>query len=150
MLSNAADYNKLEQLYAGDVTATQAWEILRLDPKAVLIDVRTVPEWTFVGLPDLSSLNKTLVKICWRLYPGMQVNPSFVEQVGYEVPEKDTPMLFLCRTGGRSLDAAIAMTEAGYTKCYNVVDGFEGSMNDKNHRGMTTGWKAENLPWEQN
>lgn len=145
----AYNYSKFEQLYGGDVTSAQAWEILRLDPKATLVDVRTLPEWTFVGLPDLSLLEKSPVKVSWRIYPTMQVNPDFISQVEREVPDKTSPLLFICRTGGRSLDAAIAMTEAGYLKCYNIMDGFEGVADAVNHRGTVSGWKTTCLPWEQ-
>lgn len=148
-MSKLAHYNTFEQLYAGDITSTQAWEILRLDPKAALIDVRTIPEWTFVGLPDLSTLEKSPVKVSWRIYPTMQVNPDFVAQVEREVPDKKSPLLFLCRSGGRSLDAAVAMTEAGYLKCYNIMDGFEGVCDAVSHRGEISGWKSSYLPWEQ-
>lgn len=144
-----AYYSYPEQLYAGDLTPVQAWEILELDPKAILVDVRTVPEWTFVGTPDLSSLHKSVVKISWRIYPTMQINADFATQIEREVPDKTSPLLFICRTGGRSLDAAIAMTGKGYAKCYNIIDGFEGTTDAVSHRGTISGWKADGLPWEQ-
>ena len=46
------------QGYAGDVDCTEAWDILNRDTAAVLVDVRTVPEWEFVGIPDLGSIGK--------------------------------------------------------------------------------------------
>lgn len=149
MLGKVDHYNQLEQLYAGDITSSQAWEILKLDPKAALVDVRTIPEWTFVGGPDLSMLRKSAVRISWRVYPTMQVNPDFIKQLEAEVSDKTAPLLFLCRIGGRSLDAAIAATEAGYVKCYNIIDGFEGTVDALGQRGNVSGWKAERLPWEQ-
>lgn len=141
--------NNMELQYAGDITAQEAWELLESDKNAQLVDVRTVPEWVFVGYPDLSSLNKSLLRISWRMYPQMLPNDEFERQLSEEVEDKDAPLLFLCRSGGRSLDAAIAMTTKGYSKCYNIVGGFEGDLDEGNHRGFKSGWKATNLPWEQ-
>lgn len=136
--------------YAGDISAEEAWKILKEDKKAQLVDVRTVPEWAFVGYPDLSSLGKNLVCICWRIYPQMLPNMEFARQLEQEVSNKDAPLLFLCRSGGRSLDAAIAMTAKGYSKCYNIAGGFEGDLDEGNHRGTRNCWKSANLPWGQN
>ena len=136
-------------LYAGEILPTVAFELLKSDRSAILVDVRTVPEWTFAGYPDLSSLDKAVIKLSWRLYPTMQINAEFVDQLAQEIPDPHTPILFLCKTGGRSLDAAIAMSAHGYTRCFNITFGFEGDIDEKNHRGSLSGWKAENLPWEQ-
>jgi rhodanese-related sulfurtransferase len=139
--------------YAGDLNAGDAWALLQGDPDAQLIDVRTVAEWTFVGLPDLSSVERTTVCVEWQSYPSMAANASFVEDVERAAPgvraRKDTPLLFLCRSGGRSRAAAIAMTAAGYTRAYNVAGGFEGDLDAHRHRGAGNGWKAANLPWKQ-
>ena len=138
------------ELYAGDISPEEAWEILNKDKTAQLVDVRTVPEWAFVGYPNLSSLKKELILISWRIYPQMLPNQEFERQLGEEVSELDTPLLFLCRSGGRSLDAAIAMTAKGYSKCYNIAGGFEGDLDEGNHRGTRNCWKSAKLPWGQN
>ena len=145
-----SNFENLHDLYAGDITPDNAWEILKSDKKAQLVDVRTVPEWAFVGYPDIASLKKKLVRICWRIYPQMLPNQEFERQLEREVSDKDAPLLFLCRSGGRSLDAAIAMTAKGYSKCYNIAGGFEGDLDEGNHRGTRNCWKSANLPWEQN
>lgn len=135
--------------YAGDITPEQAWDDLRANPKAVLVDVRTRPEWAFVGVPDLSSADKEAALISWQVYPEMQRNPSFeadVERLGLD---RDAPVYFLCRSGVRSKAAAIAMTAAGYRACYNVAGGFEGDPDGERHRGGVNGWKASGLPWIQ-
>lgn len=135
--------------YAGDISVREAWNILASDPRAELIDVRTVPEWSFVGTPDLRSLGKEVVTCSWRVYPMMQINQNFVSQLIKSFSEKDTPLLFICRSGGRSLDAAITMSEAGYTSCYNILEGFEGELSQESRRGVTGGWKSARLPWRQ-
>ena len=135
--------------YAGDVSPTEAWEALSRDPKAVLIDVRTIPEWAYVGVPDLRPAGKKAGFICWQLYPQMQVDPEFVARVGQFVADKSVPIYFICRSGARSRAAAIAITAAGYERCYNVAGGFEGDVDGEGHRGKSNGWKADKLPWVQ-
>lgn len=135
--------------YAGDVTPDQAWDQLAKQADAVLIDVRTQPEWTFSGLPNLRSIGKQTVTLSWKIYPTMEVNPHFVSSLSEKITNKNAALYFLCKTGGRSLDAAIAMTRAGYSQCYNVAHGFEGDRDEHGHRGTANGWKASNLPWEQ-
>jgi rhodanese-related sulfurtransferase len=133
----------------GDLSPLEAWEILSNDPKASLVDVRTMPEWSFVGYPNLSMLGKEVIKLSWRLYPTMQINNKFIEQLSERVSDKTSPLLFLCRTGGRSLDAAIVAASSGFATCYNVADGFEGELDNNKKRGNVSGWKSLNLPWEQ-
>lgn len=135
--------------YAGDVTPSQAWEILKESPDAVLVDCRTQPEWAFVGIPDLSPLDRKPVLLPWQLFPNMQVNPEFTNQARSAGAKEDRPVLFLCRSGARSRAAAIALTQAGFERCYNIAGGFEGPLDDSRHRGRREGWKAEGLPWIQ-
>ena len=139
--------------YAGDIDAAKAWEILTGDPKAQLVDVRTMAEWNFVGLPDLSSLGRRVHCVEWQSFPSMAPNPDFVQATEGAVSSagaaKDTPLLFLCRSGARSRAAAMAMTRAGYTKSFNIAGGFEGDLDAERHRGHSNGWKATRLPWKQ-
>jgi len=135
--------------YAGELRPTEAWELLKADPSAQLIDVRTRPEWSFVGLPNLDAVGKKPVLIAWQVYPAMQANPTFIDEVRRAAPSPDTPLLFICRSGARSRAAAEAMTEAGYRRCYNVAEGFEGEVDAEQHRGREAGWKAAGLPWAQ-
>jgi len=135
--------------YAGEILANEAYQILKSDDNACLIDVRTLPEWAFSGLPDLSSINKEVKKISWRIYPQMNLNNNFFTQVESQVSDKNLKIFFLCKTGGRSLDAAIFCTENGYKNCFNITNGFEGDANDNSQRGRINGWKALDLPWIQ-
>ncbi|GAA0539380.1 rhodanese-related sulfurtransferase [Rhizomicrobium palustre] len=134
--------------YAGDVSVTEAWELI--SQGAVLVDVRTAAEWAFVGLPDLSSLGRTVARVEWQSFPSGQPNPGFLPEVVAAVGEdKDAKILFLCRSGARSRAAAIALTAAGYENCFNVAGGFEGDLDQHRQRGKINGWKAEGLPWAQ-
>jgi rhodanese-related sulfurtransferase len=135
--------------FAGDLSPREAWEILANDLKAMLVDVRTLPEWTFVGVPDLRSINKKAIFTAWQLYPSMEQNPVFAEQVRAGGADEETPLLFICRSGNRSKAAAIAMTALGFKHCYNVAEGFEGSIDEGGHRGARNGWKVTGLPWVQ-
>lgn len=139
----------MEGPYAGDITPTEAWKILNARPEAVLIDVRTPAEWTYVGLPDLSAAGKEPLMVPWVLFPSMTINPDFGAEVESAVADHEAPLLFLCRSGARSRAAAIAMTARGYRSCYNVANGFEGDPDSQRHRGTISGWKVENLPWVQ-
>lgn len=138
-----------------DLRPTQAWEFLEKNPSAVLIDVRTKAEWSFVGKPDLSSLTRSVLTIEWCRYPDMSVNPRFVEEMN-EALGDDLPsqLLFICRSGARSMNAALAThaslsAEARSLELFNVAEGFEGDLNPEKHRGGLNGWKAHGLPWRQ-
>ncbi|MCB2081613.1 MAG: rhodanese-like domain-containing protein [Hyphomicrobiales bacterium] len=132
-----------------NIDAISAWNILSKDNEALLVDVRTVPEWTFVGVPELRAIGKEPLLLSWRTYPKMDINPDFITALCQQAPNKETSLLFLCRSGARSLEAAKAALSAGYHHCYNILSGFEGDPNADGHRGMLKGWKAENLPWGQ-
>jgi len=136
--------------YAGDIPPTETWQRLTEDSQAVLIDVRTPEEWAYVGLVNLDALHRNIFYVPWLLYPHMIANTAFVDQVKDAVnPKKDTPLLFLCRSGVRSAHAANTFTGLGFTQCYNVAGGFEGDLDDDHHRARQNGWKAAGLPWTQ-
>jgi rhodanese-related sulfurtransferase len=132
-----------------NVPPRQVWEALRSDPQAQLVDVRTEPEWTFVGVPDLASVAKQAVLIPWQVYPTMQHNDAFVDHLRQAGFTPDHHIYFLCRSGQRSLAAAQAAQEAGFPHVYNIADGFEGGVDADGHRGVKAGWKADDLPWRQ-
>ena len=143
----------LQMSYAGDISPKQAWEILAKEPGATLVDVRTRAEWSFVGIPDLGNLGKKTVLLSWQAYPEMAVDPDFTAklkaQLGDATGNSAGPLLFICRSGARSRSAAIAATSAGFTRCYNVSEGFEGDKDGSSHRGQRGGWKFAALPWIQ-
>lgn len=134
--------------YAGDLPPRQAWDLLASDPDAVLVDVRTSAEWQWVGGADLSALDKRVLGIEWMTSAG-EPNHRFVEQLGEAGISSETPVLFLCRSGGRSAAAASVATAAGYGPAYNVAEGFEGDPDAHGHRGTVNGWKVAGLAWRQ-
>lgn len=135
-------------MHAGDVTPTAAFESLRDDPTAVLVDVRTRAEWMYVGIPELSGLGKRPLLVEWQGLDGA-INPTFVDTLRSAGVPEDAPIFFLCRSGARSAGAASAATAAGFGRAYNVAHGFEGPPDGERHRGGIAGWKAEGLPWTQ-
>ena len=135
--------------YAGDVSVGDAWARLGEDTSAVMIDVRTRAEWSYVGLPDLTEAGKEIAAIEWQTFPSGEPNPSFLDDVKALGAPSDAPLFFICRSGARSQSAAIAVTAAGYSQCFNVAGGFEGDRDENNHRGTLGGWKAAGLPWRQ-
>jgi rhodanese-related sulfurtransferase len=133
--------------YAGDITPAEAWELLKSDPAAVLVDVRTEMEWEQIGVPDASSLGKEPAFIEWVRAGGVP-NPGFVDEVKATGVEPGAPIVFLCRSGQRSIGAAIAATAAGLGPAYNVLEGFEGAPDAAGNRTVE-GWKVAGLPWRQ-
>jgi rhodanese-related sulfurtransferase len=134
--------------YAGDVTPQDAYAALAADEDAVLVDVRTTAEWSYVGLPDLSGIGKRVVCVEWQRFPDGAVNGDFVDQLQDVGLPDGAPIYFLCRSGVRSVAAAEAATAAGLGPAYNVLDGFEGPHDDQGHRSVA-GWKNTDLPWRQ-
>ena len=134
--------------YAGDVDPAKAYAELQAEADAVLVDVRTSAEWSYVGLPDLAQVGKAVIFLEWQHFPDGTLNGSFVEQLRQEGVAEGIPIYFLCRSGARSGAAAAAATAAGLGPAYNVADGFEGPLGRDGHRDVAA-WKAAGLPWRQ-
>ena len=134
----------LDQPYAGAVTPLEAWELLRQQPEAKLIDVRTNAERHWVGQVALPPGQHMAVE--WTSWPSGVVNPQFIEQLG-QVAAKDDVLLFLCRSGVRSRHAAKLATDYGFTNAYDILEGFEGDKESAGHRKGSGGWCFANLPW---
>lgn len=139
--------------YAGNVTSQEAFDKLSNQQDATLVDVRTQAEWAFVGIPDLRPIGKEPVLVEWQGFPPSGPNQEFTGTVSDHLIKKgldqSAPIYFLCRSGVRSQAAAVALTQAGHTHCFNISDGFEGPLDADSHRGTQSGWKAAGLPWIQ-
>jgi rhodanese-related sulfurtransferase len=136
-----------------DVGVKQVWERLSSDPSAALVDVRTKAEWNYVGLPDLTTIGRKPILVEWQNFPEGRIDPSFTVRLEASLNAagvgKNAEIFFICRSGGRSRSAALAMTAAGYSRCRNVAEGFEGPLDPLRHRGRIGGWKSAGLPWAQ-
>jgi rhodanese-related sulfurtransferase len=137
----AAERAKQSNLpYAGALTPAEAHALLQAGAK--LVDVRTRPELLYVGAVPGS------IPVEWQTYPGNARNPDFLAQLAQAVAPGDT-LMFLCRSGVRSHFAAAAATQAGWSDCYNVLEGFEGNKDTAQHRSTVGGWRKAGLPWVQ-
>lgn len=128
--------------YEGALLPAEAQLILQEAPAAKLVDVRTRAEWEWVGFIPGS------VQIEWQTYPGGQANAHFMDALQQQV-DKESLVMFLCRSGARSHAAATTATQSGYLDCYNVLQGFEGDKDVNGHRNTVGGWRAAGLPWKQ-
>ena len=133
-----------------EVTPRQAFDALNKDPHALLLDVRSSAEWTFVGQPMLP---RPVLAVEWQIYPGMAPNPDFVAQATRMIEgaggDQKSPIYCICRSGGRSRAAAAALIAAGYV-AINVAQGFEGDLDPASgRRSSINGWKQAGLPWRQ-
>ncbi|MDX2308868.1 MAG: rhodanese-like domain-containing protein [Hyphomicrobium sp.] len=142
-------------MHAGvdDVSVRDAWQRLQSDSQSILIDVRSRAEWSFVGVPDLAAIGKRVVLLEWQTYPDGRIDPEFPTRLDQLLDGsgagKDTELFFICRSGARSRMAAEAMAAEGYTRCHNIAEGFEGTLDAHRQRGKVEGWKAEGYPWVQ-
>jgi len=130
--------------YAGAVSPAEAFELLQLDQRTRLVDVRTRAELDWVGRPVVGDGQYAHVE--WTRYPGAVLNQEFLQQLS-EAATPDTPVLFLCRSAARSKLAAIAATQAGFTKAFDLLEGFEGDKDGQGHRKTVSGWCFRGLPW---
>ncbi len=130
-----------------DVAPKQVWDALVSHADARLVDVRTDFEWAQIGVPDLAGAAKQPALISWQVAPTMQVNAGFVDDLRKAGVAEDDHVYFLCRSGVRSVAAALAAQAAGFKHTYNIADGFEGPPNGQGMRGQVAGWQADGLPW---
>ena len=127
--------------FAGLVYPAEAWSLF-CSGQAVLIDVRTQEERKYVGrVPET-------LHVAWRMGSSMAINPKFLQQVN-GIAAKDAVVLLLSRSGGRSTEAAEALTRAGYENAFSVLEGFEGELDNHQQRGTYNGWRYSKLPWIQ-
>ncbi len=132
--------SELKLPYAGALLPQEANALMSAGAK--LVDVRTKAELEWVGrVPGA-------ITVEWNSWPGGKPNPDFLGQL-QSLAGKDVPIMFLCRSGGRSHNAAVAAAQAGYVEVYNVLQGFEGDKGPDGHRNTLGGWRLAGLPWVQ-
>jgi rhodanese-related sulfurtransferase len=127
--------------YAGGIPPQLAFELFS-SGEAQLVDVRTAEERKFVGHVPGS------LHVAWASGTSLTRNPRFVRELEAKVG-KNATILLLCRSGKRSDLAADAAAKAGFTRVFNVLEGFEGELDTEQHRGTGDGWRRHGLPWIQ-
>ncbi|MBK1641755.1 sulfurtransferase [Chromatium okenii] len=130
------------------LTPQAAWALLKTNPQAILVDIRSAMEFLFVGHPQGA------VHVAWIDEPDWDINPNFVTEIrqlllGGAATNAEVPVILICRSGKRSLDAGAALRRAGLTAVYHVDEGFEGERDEYHHRSTVGGWRFHGLPWEQ-
>jgi rhodanese-related sulfurtransferase len=127
------------------LTPLQTWAFLQANRHALFVDVRMEIEYLYVGHPP------GVVHVPWYEYPEMQTHPqAFVQQVQREAGgDTSRPVVLICRSGKRTVEAAHALEAAGFTEVVNVLHGFEGELDEHFQRGRLSGWRFDGLPWEQ-
>lgn len=127
--------------YAGALNPSEVYDVLQKTQHAVLVDVRTKAELDLVGrVPNT-------IHVEWAFYPGMIANPDFQAQLEMQV-DKESLVIFMCRTGGRSHQAATLAASLGFTEAYNMLEGFEGEANAERQRTLINGWRHAGFPWQ--
>jgi len=128
--------------YAGGISPAEAWALVQTGA-AKLVDVRSNEELVFVGrVPEA-------LHVAWATGTSLNRNPRFAKELEQRIGGKDVPALLVCRSGKRSVEAAKAATAAGFTAVFNVLEGFEGELDDRGQRGNLDGWRRAGLPWYQ-
>ena len=133
------------------LTPKEAWSLMQDNPRAVLIDVRSNMEYLFIGHP------KGAIHVAWIDNPDWKINPQFSAEVrqvmlggiSCEVDDGCAPVILICRSGVRSLEAGLELLDDGFDEVYNVAEGFEGNLDENHHRCTLGGWRFHGLPWEQ-
>lgn len=134
---------------------SEAFELLKNDSNSILVDVRTNEEFNFVGTANPQDFGGRMILLPWQTLPDMQINVRFEDVLAQETKKlfgdkaEEAKIIFMCRSGARSYQAANQALMLGYQNCYNLAGGFEGDVNSEGHRGKTNGWKASSLPWRQ-
>jgi rhodanese-related sulfurtransferase len=124
------------------LTPKEAYEFLQARPEAVFVDVRSDMEFLFVGHPTGA------ISVPWNDGPDWDINPHFVSEVKMAA-SINRPVVLICRSGKRSVEAGLALEKAGLTEVFNVLHGFEGDLDTHHRRSSINGWRFEGLPWEQ-
>ncbi len=129
----------------------EAWQMMQDEPRSILVDVRSDMEYLFVGHPVGA------IHIPWIDYPDWNLNPNFVTEIRklvlggvcHEAAGSSAPILLICRSGKRSLEAGNLLIKENFCGVYNIAEGFEGDLDEHHHRGTKGGWRFHGLPWEQ-
>ena len=122
----------------------ETWALIQQRPDTMFVDVRMEIESLYVGRPP------GVHTIAWYEYPDLHPDPAtFVAAVERETQDKTQPVVLICRSGKRTVDAALALEAAGFTDVINVLHGFEGDLDAHFHRSTVNGWRCDGLPWEQ-
>jgi len=134
--------------YKRNLLPKMAVERLQSNSQALFVDVRSKAEYKYVGYPENSIL------IPWIDEPDWEPNPEvFSDLVMQELDGRenlsDTEIILICRSGFRSNEALKCLENKGFTQVSHVASGFEGDLDENDHRGNLNGWRHDGMPWSQ-
>lgn len=136
--------------HLNEISPQQAMDMLNVDSRALLVDIRSSMEYLFVGHPSGA------VHVPWIDEPDWLVNPDFVKEIRQlllggvcEQSDGGPPVILICRSGKRSKEAGDVLLKAGIQNVYHIDEGFEGELNEHHQRSSSGGWRFRGLPWEQ-
>ncbi|MDX2083191.1 MAG: rhodanese-like domain-containing protein [Rickettsiales bacterium] len=135
------------------ITPNAAFELLKNDSQSAIIDVRTFEEFASIGIIAADQFDNRMILLPWQLAPEMKINQEFDKNLDLETKKlfgsknQEAKIIFICRSGARSTQAALKAQANGYKNCYNLINGFEGDADEFSQRGKINGWKAQSLPW---
>ena len=141
-------YDREEMSYKRNLLPKMAVERLQDNPQALFVDVRSKAEYKYVGFPENSIL------IPWIDDPDWEPNPEvFSDLVMQELDGREnllnTEIILICRSGFRSNEALKCLENKGFTQVSHVASGFEGDLDENDHRGNLNGWRHDGMPWSQ-
>ena len=134
--------------YKRNLLPKMAVERLQDNPQALFVDVRSKAEYKYVGFPENSIL------IPWIDDPDWESNPeAFSDSVMQELDGREnllnTEIILICRSGFRSNEALKCLENKGFTQVSHVASGYEGDLDENDHRGNLNGWRHDGMPWSQ-
>ena len=134
--------------YKRNLLPKMAVERLQSNSQALFVDVRSKAEYKYVGFPENSIL------IPWIDDPDWEPNPEvFSDLVMQELDGREnllnTEIILICRSGFRSNEALKCLENKGFTQVSHVASGFEGDLDENDHRGNLNGWRHDGMPWSQ-
>ncbi len=124
-----------------EINCIDSFNLLTKEEKLILVDVRTVEEFNSSGIVDSSQFKNETILLPWRLLPDMRINSSFITDLNEALLNKfgddfEIKIIFACKAGARSFEAAQNFALLGYKNCYNMIGGCEA-------------WKTSGLPWKK-
>lgn len=126
------------------LTPTETHAFLKQHPEAVFIDCRSTIEYFFVGHP-LGAIH-----VAWNDGEDWEINTHFAAEIWRQVDrDPQRPVVIICRSGRRSVEAGEHLETEGFQNVINVRYGFEGDRDENMHRNTVNGWRVDGLPWEQ-
>ncbi len=126
----------------GQLTPEEAFKVVA-NPETAFIDIRSEVDHFFIGSPP------KVINVPWQDAPDFELNPNFVQEVLQAVKDKERPIVLICRSGHRSIDAGNRLIQEGFQTVYHVLEGFEGDRDEDHHRSSVNGWRFRGLPWNQ-